>query len=92
MDFLAQYGIFLLKSFTIVFAIIFLFAGIFTVTRKPKPKILITHLNKDYEDLQAKIHKEIGHKKSKKDKKNKKIDKDKPKLYVINFEGDIKAS
>ena len=41
MEFLAQYGMFLLKSFTLVFAIIFLFAGIFAVGKKPKPKVTI---------------------------------------------------
>lgn len=92
MEFLAQYGIFLLKSFTIVFAIIFMFAGIFAVTKKPKPKVSISNLNKQYSELQTRIHKETGHKKAKKSKKSKKDDKDKPKLYLIDFEGDIKAS
>lgn len=95
MEFLTQYGIFLLKSLTIVFAIIISFAGIFAVSRKPKPKVSITHLNKDYEELKNKIYKEINYKKIKKPKKvkkDKKNVKDKPKLYIINFEGDIKAS
>ncbi len=91
MEFLAQYGIFLLKSFTIVFAIIFLFAGIFAVGRKPKPKVSVTHLNKHFNELQEKIQKEINQKKIKK-KKAAKDDKEKSCLYLIDFEGDIKAS
>jgi len=91
MGFFAQYGIFLLKSLTIVFSIIFLFAGIFAVSRKPKPKVSITHLNKNYKDLKEKIQKEINIKKVKK-AKSKKEDNNKPCLYLIDFEGDIKAS
>ena len=49
MDFLAQYGIFLLKSLTIVFSILFLAAGLFSVGRKTKPKFEITSLNEDYD-------------------------------------------
>ena len=92
MEFLAQYGIFLLKSFTIAFAIIFMFAGIFAVTKKPKPKVSISNLNKQYSELKDKIQKETTHKKIKKTKKIKKDAKDKPKLYLIDFDGDIKAS
>lgn len=90
MDLLAQYGVFLLKTFTLVFAIIFVFAGIFAVGKKPKPKVNIINLNKHYDDLKEKIHKEIN----KKHKKNKisKSDKDKPCAYFIDFNGDIKAS
>lgn len=69
-----------------------MFAGIFAVTKKPKPKISVSNLNKQYSELQDKLHKETAHKKSKKSKKSKKDDKDKPKLYLIDFEGDIKAS
>lgn len=91
MEFLAQYGMFLLKSFTLVFAIIFLFAGIFAVGKKPKPKVTITNLNKHYGELQEKIKKEINAKKIKKSKSDKN-NKNKPCLYLIDFEGDIKAS
>lgn len=91
MDFLAEYGVFLLKTFTMVFAVIFMFAGIFAVGRKQKPKVSITNLNKYYLDLQSKIQKEIQKKKVKKSK-SKKDDQDKPRLYLIDFEGDIKAS
>lgn len=91
MGFFAQYGIFLLKSLTIVFSIIFLFAGIFSVSRKPKPKVSITHLNKHYNELKEKVQKEV-HKKKVKKVKSKKEDNNKPCLYLIDFEGDIKAS
>lgn len=90
MDLLAQYGVFLLKTFTLVFAIIFVFAGIFAVGKKPKPKVNITNLNKHYNDLKEKIHKEINKKYTK--NKPSKSDKSKPCAYFIDFNGDIKAS
>ena len=89
MQFISQYGLFLLKSVTIVLSILFLTAGIFSLARKPKPKFEITCLNKQYDDLKKQMSKEIlGHKppKIKKDKKTKPI------LYVVDFNGDIKAS
>lgn len=91
MDFLAQYGIFILKAFTLVFATLFLIAGIFSISKKPKPKIIITNLNKEYQEIRDKMEKEISQKKTKK-KKTKKEEKDKYALYLINFDGDIKAS
>ena len=72
MQFISQYGLFLLKSVTIVLSILFLTAGIFSLARKPKPKFEITCLNKQYDDLKKQMSKEIlGHKppKIKKDKK-----------------------
>jgi serine protease SohB len=89
MFFLSQYGLFLLKSVTIVLSVLFLTAGMVSLGRKPKPKFEITSLNKQYDDLKKQMSKEIlGHKppKIKKDKKPKPI------LYVVDFNGDIKAS
>lgn len=92
MDFLAQYGLFLLKSFTIVFAILGALAGILALTRKPKPKLEITSLNKVHDDIVNKMQLEILGKKpakKKKDKKNKDV---KPTLFVLDFNGDAKAT
>jgi serine protease SohB len=89
MEFLSQYGLFLLKTLTLVIAILLLFAGIFSISRKPKPKLEISSLNEQYEHLTNLMNKEILGKKPEKKKKNK--DK-KPTLYVIDFSGDIKAS
>ena len=41
MEFLSQYGLFLLKSITIVIAFLVVFAGFFAISRKPKPKLEI---------------------------------------------------
>lgn len=98
MDFLAQYGMFALKTFTLVIAILLLFGGIYSIKRKPKPTLEINSLNKEIEQIHQQMQKEIVSKKqrskekklSKKDKKEK--DSQKPNLFVMNFNGDIKAS
>ena len=70
MEFLSQYGLFLLKSLTIVIAFLVVFAGFFTMSRKPKPKLEITSLNEHYEHLTSLINKEVfGKKPSEKEKK-----------------------
>ena len=89
MEFLAQYGMFLLKSFTIVIALLFLFGGLFALKRKPKSDLTITCLNDEYQRLNDHMEKAVRGKKSKKVKDQKKA---KPNLYVIDFNGDIKAS
>ncbi len=89
MDFLAQYGMFLLKSLTIVIALLLLVVGIFSTGRKPRPKLEITSLNKQYDEIKHHMLKEILGKKPEKKKKDKKTN---PTLYVLDFNGDIKAS
>jgi serine protease SohB len=89
MDFLAQYGMFLLKAFTLVIAILLLVAGIFSLGRKPKPKLEIISLNEQYDEVKNRMLKEVLGKKPEKKKKDKTT---KPSLYVIDFSGDIKAS
>lgn len=94
MELLAEYGIFVLKSFTIVFALLLLIAGIITLSRKTKPKLEIISLTKHYLDVMKQLQKAINDGKlPKKIKKEKNKDKQKkPTLYVIDFAGDIKAS
>lgn len=89
MDFLSQYGMFALKSFTIVIALLLTVAGILSLGKNPKPKLTITSLNQESEDVHQLMHKEISGKKLKKKKKEKVT---KPALYVLDFHGDIKAS
>lgn len=89
MEFLTQYGLFALKAITIVLAILFVFGGIIALRRKPKNDLTITYLNKEYHHLIAQIEKEVLGKKSKPPKLKKKT---KSVLYIIDFNGDIKAS
>lgn len=90
MEFLSEYGMFLLKCVTLVVAFLVLLAGIFAIGRKPKPKLEITSLNEQYEEIHSFMKKEVlGSKVSKKKKEKKEK---KPTLFVIDFNGDIKAS
>ncbi|KTD60843.1 protease SohB [Legionella shakespearei] len=90
MEFLSEYGMFLLKCVTLVVAFLVLLAGIFAIGRKPKPKMEITSLNEQYEEIHSFMNKEVlGNKTSKKKKEKKEK---KPTLFVIDFNGDIKAS
>ncbi|HHF7374267.1 protease SohB [Legionella bozemanae] len=89
MEFLSQYGMFLLKSVTIVIACLVVVAGFFSMSRKPKPKLEVTSLNKHYDHIISIMNKEVLGKKTPKKKKNKE---EQPTLYVIDFHGDIRAS
>ncbi|WP_392536827.1 protease SohB [Legionella sp. 227] len=89
MEFLTQYGLFLLKSVTVVIACLIVFAGFFSMSRKPKPKLEVISLNEHYDHIISTMNKKVLGEKPPKKKKNK--DK-KPTLYVIDFHGDIKAS
>lgn len=89
MGFLAQYGLFALKAFTIVIALLLLIGGILSMGRQPKPKLTITSLNKESDEIKQQMHKDVFGKKLKKNKKTKDA---KPSLYVLDFIGDIKAS
>lgn len=94
MEFLAQYGLFALKAFTLVLAILFLLGGILALTRKSKTDLSVTFLNDDYRQLVEYMEKAVLGKKTKKPKLKKTPSKKKrePVLYIIDFNGDIKAS
>lgn len=112
-EFLAEYGLFLAKTVTIVIATIIIMATAVANTMKQrvedKGSIIITHLNKQINDLKdeivkavedehtlKKVHKEEK-KKAKKEKKAKRksLGKEgdaKKRIFVLNFDGDPKAS
>jgi len=96
MEFLSQYGLFALKSFTLALAIIFTFGSIIALRRKPKTALSITSLNKDYDEMVKRLEKEVLGKRGKKPKtkqtKSNAKKNPKPVLYVLDFQGDIKAS
>ena len=89
MEFLAQYGMFALKTFTLVIALLIAVVGILSLGHKPKNKINIKSLNKGHDEITTLMQKEVLGSKRKKPKKDKQI---KPSLFVIDFVGDIKAS
>ncbi|KTC81338.1 protease SohB [Legionella brunensis] len=90
MAFLSEYGLFLLKALTLVIAVLLTFAGIAALSRKPKSKLEITSLNKQYEETKQRMSHDV--KNHKPEKKKKKSKDEKSSLYVIDFHGDIKAS
>ncbi len=93
MDFIAQYGLFLLKTLTLLSAGLFFIMSVFAITKKTKSKLEITSLSNDYRELTNYIAHEIhGTKKGKRTKKELKTFKQRPSLYVLDFNGDIKAS
>ncbi len=131
MEFLAEYGIFLLKALTIVISIILVVAGIAAVGGKQKPSndghIEVNKVNEDLDDyketLEASLYekeelKALEKQRAKEDKEKAKADKEKAKqqakvqkkstdsdsdteqaaeeikkrVFVLDFDGDIKAS
>lgn len=99
MEFLSEYGLFLLKIMTFVIAMLVLFLGIFAISfrSKDKSKLTIKNLNKKYKNFQMTLQQKILKKDDFKKlvKEAKKADKEesvtKKNVYVIHFDGDIKA-
>ena len=98
MEFLSEYGMFLAKAVTIIISIaiiIGLAASGGSKSEEGKPKI--KHLNKTLGELKNHFESEILSKKEikalkKASKKKDKNDEPLPKVYVLDFNGDIKAS
>lgn len=89
MEFLAQYGMFALKTITLVIALLITVVGILSLGHKPRHKINIKSLNQCHHETHALMQKEVLGLKKKKNKKDKQT---KPSLFVIDFAGDVKAS
>ena len=102
-DFLSIYGIFLAKLITVFILVVFgLILIISSMKKNPKSEGLkIESLNKRYQDLEDSLRLIVdGSEKFKKDSKlRKKTDKlflkkgsKKPRIFVLDFKGDIRAS
>lgn len=110
LDFLFNYGLFLLKITTLVIAILICFGGVFAIITKnkfkPKEKIEIKKLNEKYQEMKDVLNEQTLSKnefkklikKTKRQEKLKlkelksgKID-DFPRIFVLDFNGDIRAS
>ncbi len=105
MNFLANYGLFFLKTLTIVLAFLAILLPLLIFAQKEKQgkgKLEITHLNEKYEETlnllkQAVLPKDAFKKflKSQKQshkKEEKAASEARKKLFVLKFDGDIKAS
>lgn len=103
MEFLADYGLFLLKALTIVFAIIAVITAAAAAGRKAANQegMEVEDLSKKYRDLATALKGAISSKKERKsvakEEKNRakeeaKKPAKKPRAFVIDFKGDLKAS
>lgn len=105
LDLLPEYLLFLAKILTFVFIFLLLIFSIFTLSQKnksPDGMLVITHLNKKCNEIREVIQSEIlpkselkkWHKTFKKAEKEKakKEDENSSRLFVIRFDGDIRAS
>lgn len=105
MHFLADYGLFLAKMVTFTIMVIILFAAIFSMASKNKDQqkghLSIKKLNQKFDDMKKALQAEILSKKILKqlDKTHKKeakiqskLAETKRRIYVLSFNGDIKAS
>jgi len=101
-EFLANYGLFLLKTLTIVIAIVAVMVAAAALQRKATHEGLeVEHLNQKYRGLADALRKAVSSKGERKKaararkKEHKAEDKaasDKPRSFVIDFKGDLKAS
>ena len=112
MEFLAEYGLFLAKSVTLVVAVIFVVGAVVSLNQKTKKHqrgdIEINNVNQQVEKMQEVIEHEVHSKewlknrhkeekkKAKQEKKKRKSEAgakdDRQRIYVLNFDGDIRAS
>lgn len=103
MEFLADYGLFIAKLATVVIAILIVFTFLAALIMKAKHKESETHgslhikkLNKKYQKFKETVLEEIASKKEYKKilKAAKKAEKtaEKKRLFVLDFQGDIRAS
>jgi serine protease SohB len=106
MEFLLQYGIFLAKFLTIIVGILILITGILSIAMRSRgqtgtPQLTVRNLNEKYTEMTEAINSEILEKKALKQylktKKHEakaaaKADKPSKRIFVLNFQGDLKAS
>jgi len=101
MEFLSEYGLFLLKAMTIVIAIVIVMAAGAAAGRKATQDHLeVENLNKKYRKTAAALRsavmkKDERKKQGKRDKKQQKAEEkrgSRPRSFVIDFKGDLKAS
>lgn len=102
-EFIAEYGLFLLKTLTLVAAVVVVIGTAAAASRKASHQegLEVEHLNKKYKKIAAGLRKAIMRKdewkaQAKADKEQQKAEsksKDhRPRTFVIDFKGDLKAS
>ncbi|MFT0866204.1 protease SohB [Pseudomonas sp. CAM1A] len=105
MEFLAEYASFLAKTATLVIAILVVLSAIAGLRgkgrRKPGGQLQVTRLNEFYKELRERLEsglldkaqlKAVRKQQAKAEKQQKKKPEDKRRVFVLDFDGDIKAS
>ncbi|KMN21124.1 protease SohB [Pseudomonas helleri] len=104
MEFLAEYASFLAKTVTVVVAILVVLVTLAALRgrgRKTAGQLQVSKMNEFYKGLRDKLEqsllskdqlKALRKQQAKVDKKLKKQPEEKPRVFVLDFEGDIKAS
>lgn len=96
MHFLSDYGLFVLKLLSLVIAILLTLAGILALVAKDKgklqAKLTIQPLNKQFEQYAKTMFTALDDKAGLKSLKKEADLKQRPKLFVLNFHGDLRAS
>lgn len=106
MAFLSEYGLFIAKTATIVIAILIVIAGIVAILTKgkdkDKEKLSVKNINDKFDEIADIVNAAILDKKEWKElkkaekkaqkKQDKDSDKSRRKIFVINFDGDMRAS
>lgn len=102
MHYLAEYGIFLAKTITIILGILILLIGIIAISTRgkirTKERLEVKKINDKYKTMKnSLVHESLTKNEIKKyDKEEKQISKEvskqiRKKIYLVNFHGDIKA-
>jgi len=103
-EFFLDYGLFLAKTLTIVAAVVFIIGAVTAASRRDREPggLTVRNLNDRYRDLADSLRKEILPKrefkthakaaKSERKARDKGSAKRRPRLYVLDFHGDIKAT
>lgn len=108
MEFLTEYGLFLLKAVTIVAAILFVFGGIVSLAQRSQRQavhgeIRVDSINDDIEDMAERIRAAIlpeevfkrdakARRKEEKAKEKEQAEHPQRRVFVLDFVGDIRAS
>lgn len=108
MEFLADYGLFLLKAVTVVIALLFVIGGIASMSRRSQRQgghgeIRVENLNDAFEDMAERIREEVlpeeilkrehkARKKADKEREKSEVENPRRRVYVLDFDGDIRAS
>jgi len=96
-EFLAEYGLFLAKALTVVISFALIIGIAVSAGQKGQDdKLKVEYLNKKLAGLKTHLQEAVLDKKQlkqiKKDQKKNKEEQDKRKVYVLDFNGDIKAT